>query len=143
MSDDAVGVARQFIDAIAWGEHRKVWDLLSREGRNAVLRVATRRGMDEGLSARLRDSQAAKADEEVFLTDLVNGLRADLAGTDLDSLEFEIDPAPPEPDRTWIMLIAPMNATIGVPGLPVATAELTNVEGSWRVERISPRATTR
>ncbi|MBA2280416.1 MAG: hypothetical protein M3527_01375 [Actinomycetota bacterium] len=141
MTGGAVEIARRFVGAIAWGEHRTVWELLSGEGRSAVLRVATRRGMDESLSARLRDAQATRTEEETFLTDLLNGLRADLAGTDLDALEFDVEPGPAEPDRERITLIAPVAAAIGVPGLPVGTIELAQCDDGWLVDRLLPRVT--
>jgi hypothetical protein len=135
----AVEAARRFVEAVAWGEHRTVWDLLSPDGRAVVLRVATNRGMDAALGARLREGQATRGEEETFLTDLVNGLRADLAGTDLDTLEIEAGPGPAEPDREWVLLVAPVAAELGVPGLPVGTLEMVHLSNTWRVERLSPR----
>lgn len=136
---DPFVVARQFLHAVAWGEHHTIWALLGREGRTAVLRVATARGMDEGLAARLRDGVATPSDQDVFLTDLVNGLRADLAGTDLDALEIETEPGPQEPGRARVVLVAPVAAALGVPGLPVGSVELADEEGSWLVQRLVPR----
>lgn len=136
---DPVVVARRFLNAVAWGEHSTIWTLLGREGRTAVLRVATGRGMDEALAARLRDGIASPGDEDVFLTDLVNGLRADLAGTDLDALEVEAEPGPQEDGRARVLLIAPVAASLGVPGLPVGSVELTVDEGTWVVQRLVPR----
>lgn len=138
---DPVTVARQFIDAVAWGEHRTIWELLGREGRTAVLRVATARGMDEALAARLRDDVASENDREVFLTDLVNGLRADLAGTDLDALELETEPGPQEEGRARVILVAPVASSLGVPGLPVGSLEVAEEGGAWRVQRLVPRIT--
>ena len=53
--------------------------------------------MDEALVARLRDGTASDAERNEFLMDLIAGLRADLAGNDLDALEYEEDAEPPEP----------------------------------------------
>lgn len=136
---DPFVVARQFLDAVAWGEHHTIWELLGREGRTAVLRVATTRGMDEALAARLRDGVASPGDQDVFLTDLVNGLRADLAGTDLDALEIESEPGPQEPGRARVVLVAPVAASLGVPGLPVGSVELADEGGTWLVQRLVPR----
>ncbi len=112
MSDNGAGAAaasatpletaRAFVDAVVWGEHQKVWDLLGIEARTTVLKVASNRGMDEALVARLRDGTASPAERDEFLADLVNGLRADLAGNDLDALEYEEDPQPPEPGRARV-----------------------------------------
>lgn len=138
MSDGAVEVARAFVAAVAWGEHRRVWDLLGREGRRTVLRVAVGRGMDETLAARLGDETATTKESDTFLADLVNGLRADLAGADLDSMGYQDDPLGSEGGRAWILLTAPMPDILGG-DVPVGTVELAAEDGTWRVERLSPR----
>ncbi len=138
--EEALDAARRFVQAVAWGEHRTVWSLLGREGRSTVLRIAVTRGMDEALSARLRDGTTSSGEEHQFLTDLVNGLRADLAGTDLDGLDYDIEPGPAEPGRLHVMLSAPVHANLGVAGLPVGTLEMVEADGAWVVERLLPRA---
>jgi len=129
--------ARAFVDAVVWGEHNRVWDLLGLEGRTTVLKVAASRGMDEVLVARLRDGTASGPEREEFLTDLVNGLRADLAGNDLDALEYELDTAPAEPGRSRVVIQAPLNPILGG-FLPAASVELSNDAGQWKVERLVP-----
>jgi hypothetical protein len=143
-ASDPVGVAAAFVTAVAWGEHMTIWELLSPEARRVVLRVAVGRGMDEALAARLRDGTAARVERETFLTDLVNGLRADLRGNDLDALNFQPDPdwREPDPDRAHVMLLAPLvSAMLGDP-LPVASLEMVRERGQWRIERLLPRAQT-
>lgn len=137
-----IETARSFIDAVVWGEHHKVWDMLGSDGRAVVLRVATSKGMDEALAARLRDGTAAGAEREEFLRDLVNGLRADLAGIDVDHLEYELDETPSEPGRARVVALVPtpVPELLGA-GLPVATIELSEDGEGWRVERIVPRTT--
>lgn len=132
------GFARAFVDAIAWGEHRRVWELLGQDGRRTVLRVAVNRGMDEALSARLRAGTATAGETETFLADLVNGLRADLAGTDLDTLEYRQDEISAEGGATWVVLVAPLPAVLGGE-VPVGTMELVQECDAWRVLRLSPR----
>ena len=139
MGETAPERAKAFLDAVAWGEHLKVWELLSEEGRSTVLRVGAARGMDEGLAARLRDGTAATAEQDEFLADLVNGLRADLAGNDLDALEAELDAEVPEPDRARVILVAPLPEVLNLPGLPVATVDMTEEDGGWRVDRLIAR----
>ncbi|MDQ2826716.1 MAG: hypothetical protein M3Y04_07140, partial [Actinomycetota bacterium] len=68
----ALDAARAFVDGVVWGEHRKVWELMGVEARTTVLKVATNRGMDEALVARLRDGTASDAERDEFLADLVN-----------------------------------------------------------------------
>lgn len=134
-------VATTFVSAVAWGEHHTVWNLLSGEGRTLVLRLGATRGMDQALAARLRDGTAATAEREEFLTDLVNGLRADLAGNDLDTLEAERDLAGEEggAGTVRVILVSPLPEVLGLPGLPFATMEMTEEEGGWRVDRLVPR----
>ena len=132
--------ARLFVEAVVWGEHNKVWDLMGLEARTTVLKVATNRGMDEALVARLRDGTAADAERDEFLADLVNGLRADLAGNDLDALEYEQDPDPPQPGRARVVILVPV--AIGFGGnLPVGSVELSMEEAGWRIERLVPQVT--
>ena len=133
-----VETARQFVDAVVWGEHRKVWDLMGLEARTTVLKVASNRGMDEALVARLRDGTASEAERDEFLADLINGLRADLAGNDLDALEYEEDTAPHEPGRARVVITVPV--AIGFGGnLPVGSVELATEEAEWRIERLVPQ----
>ena len=141
----AMDIAREFVDAVVWGEHRKMWDLMGLEARTTVLKVAADRGMDEALVARLRDGTASDGERDEFLADLINGLRADLAGNDLDALEYEEDSAPQESGRARVVILVPV--AIGFGGnLPVASAELatepsTSGEAAWRIERLVPQTT--
>ena len=137
----AVDAAQAFVGAVAWGEHRRVWELLGPEGRKTVLRVALGRGMDEPLAGRLREERAGDEEQDAFLTDLVNGLRADLAGNDLDRLEYHLAEHDPPPGTAAVVLTAPLPAVLAVDGLPVATLELRDGPAGWRVERLVPQST--
>lgn len=134
----ATRAAQTFVEAITWGEHRKVWELLGPEGRKTVLRVAVKNGMDEALAARLRDGTAGPGESEDFLGELLNGLRADLAGNDLDALEYSADEEQQE-GRVRVMLTAPVPPLLGPVGLPVGSVELSEHDGHWLVERLTPR----
>lgn len=142
----AIDVAREFVDAVVWGEHLKVWGLMGLEARTTVLKVAANRGMDEGLVARLRDGTASTAERDEFLADLLNGLRADLSGNDLDSLQYEEDADAPEPGRARVVISVPVAVGFGGGSLPVGSVELatessTNGEAEWRIERLVPQVT--
>lgn len=138
---DAVEMSRAFIAAVAWGEHHRVWEMLGPQGRKTVLRVATSRGMDEPLAMRLREERATPEERDEFLADLVHGLRADLAGTNLDTLEYELDPEPPVPGQARVLLRSPVPEPLAADrGLPAGSVELARDEGGrWRVERLVPR----
>lgn len=129
--------ARAFVDAVVWGEHNLVWDLLGTEARTTVLKVAVSRGMDEQLAARLRDGTASGPEREEFLADLVNGLRNDLAGNDLDNLEYELDTSPNEPGRARVVVQTPLNPLLGG-HLPAASVELSDEAGHWKIDRLLP-----
>ena len=136
-----VETARAFIEAIAWGDHTKVWELLAPEGRRTVLRIATKHGMDSALAARLREGTAGSTESEEFLIELVNGLRADLHGNDLDSLLYAVDTtADADAGRARVVLTAPLVEQLAVAsaGLPIGSVELTADDGQWRVERLVP-----
>jgi hypothetical protein len=136
----ALETARAFISAIAWGEHRRVWELLAEEGRTTVLRVAATRGMDQGLATRLRDGTASADEQEEFLGDLLNGLRADLAGNDLDNVKYEMDTEDTGAGRARVKLLAPLPEPLALGGdLPVGTVELVDESGGWRVDRLVPQ----
>ncbi len=140
--EEVIDTARAFIGAIAWGEHHRIWELLAEEGRVTVLRVAATRGMDQQLATRLRDGAATAAEQEEFLADLLNGLRADLAGNDLDALEYSVDDEEGGPGRARVAMVAPLPEPLAVGGgLPVGTLELVQEGGGWRVERLVPQAT--
>ena len=134
---DPVEVAREFLEAVVWGDHTKVWESFGLEARTSVLKVAGNRGMDEALSARLRDGTASEGERDEFLADLLNGLRADLAGNDLDALEYELDTTPAEPGRSRVVIQAPLHPLLGG-FLPAASVELSNDAGQWKVERLVP-----
>ncbi len=133
----AAMVAR-FIEAIAWGEHKTVWELFSVEARNTVLKVASKRGMEEDLVARLRDATASRDEYDEFLSDLIVGLRADLAGNDLDVLQYETDPIEPAPGQARVVLNVPLAPVLGGV-LPMGSVELAMEDGSWKVVRIVPQ----
>ncbi len=160
---DPVQTTRTFVDAVIWGDHQTVWELLAAQGRETVLRVAVDHGMDEALASRLREGTAAAAEQSEFLVDLIYGLRNDLHGHDLDDLEYELDPKGPdregpdregpeqegpepdgparerpEPGQAKVVLLAPVPIELG-PGLPVASAELSHDGERWKVERLVPR----
>jgi hypothetical protein len=113
------------------------------EARTTVLKVAADRGMDEALGARLRDGTASDGERDEFLADLINGLRADLAGNDLDALEYEEDGTAQEPGRARVVILVPVAVGFGG-NLPVGSVELaiessTAGEAEWRIQRLVPQ----
>lgn len=136
-ADGAVKTATEFVDAIVWGDHNVVWRLIGSEGRAEVLEVATKRGMDEGLAARLSGDTASPAEMNEFLADLVNGLRSELAGNDLDNVTFELNEEESTADKVEVKLHVPLHPLLGGT-LPIGTLFLVSEAGEWRVARLIP-----
>jgi len=134
-------VARAFVDAVAWAEHTRVWELLSASARLAVLGVAGRRGMDPLLAARLREGTAGDGERDEFLADLLQGIRVDLRGIDLGTVRcVEVDPSAGPEGSAVVTLLEDVAPAMGGP-VPVGTVELV-VEpgGRWAVARVRGRA---
>lgn len=135
--EDATTTASAFIEAVVWGEHNKVWELLASSGRTEVLEVATKRGMDEALAERLGSGTGSPAETNEFLTDLLNGLRSELAGNDLDHLSFELDATRSGGGRAKVVMHVPLHPGLGGT-LPIGTIDLATEGSAWRVERLVP-----
>jgi len=133
---DPIVTAQAFVGAVSWGEHTTVWELLTPGARAAVLDVATRRGMDPLLAARLREGTAGEDERDDFLGDLLHGLRAEMLGVDLDALRC----VPGESgttvrDSVIVHLVADVPAELG-DAVPVGRIELVVDSGRWAVVRL-------
>jgi hypothetical protein len=135
--EEAVAAATEFIEAVVWGEHHKVWSLLGAAGRDEVLEVATKRGMDEGLAGRLRAGTGSESETNEFLADLVNGLRSELAGNDLDHITYEVNAAALADGKAVVTMHVPLHPNLGGT-LPIGTLEMSTVDGGWHIERLIP-----
>ncbi len=131
--------ARTFVQAVAWGEHHLVWDLLSTEAHRVVMGIATSRGMPEALAARLRDGTATQAELDQFRSDLVNGFRADLLTVDVDTLEYDVVLDGLEDSTARVVLMVPVPDPLLGAGLPAASVELSQEAGDWRIDRLVSR----
>lgn len=136
-ADGAAETAEAFMAALAWGEHTTVWELLTPDARAAVLDLATRRGMDALLAARLREGTAGTDERDEFLADLLHGLRKGLAGVELDSVRCVAGESGTTVDGSVVVhLIADVPAELGG-GVPVGRIELVpDDRGRWAVVRI-------
>ena len=131
--------ARTFVQAVAWGEHHMVWEMLSSEAQRVVMGIATSRGMPEPLAARLRDGTATQPELDQFRGDLVNGFRADLLAVDVDTLEYDVVEGVLEPGTARVVLVVPVPDPALGPGLPAASLELSQEGEDWRVNRLISR----
>ena len=135
-SSEPLDVARAFLSAIAWGEHTTVWETLSTQARLAVLHVAERRGLDPRLSARLREGTAGAVERDEFLSDLLHGLRSELAGVDLEALGCVLGgPGSTVDGSVLVHLVTDVPPELGDP-LPAGRVELVLDSGRWSVVRL-------
>lgn len=138
--DDPVSRARAFIDAIVWGEHTTLWELLSDEGRMAVLSVAVANGLDRVAAGRLHDDLADPVEREDFLRQLLAGLRRDLRSVDLDHVNVE-----PALQPDGVAAVVGLSVPSDIPGTGPWSAGrviLSPGDRGWRVDRLEPRQAT-
>ncbi len=137
--DDPVACARAFLEAVLWGAHTTVWDLLSKLGRDAVLAVAVDRGLDRVTASRLRQDQCGPADREAFLRELTHGLRRDFRHVDLTQVAPSTDIRTLD-DGSVVVGLAAASEIPGTGAWPVGELTLGRVgDASWRVHRLQTR----
>jgi len=133
----AVDVARAFVDAIVWGEHSTVWELLSRAGRDQVLVAGGRGGLDSVMAERIRQGTGTAAEMDDFLSGLIRGLRVDLSAADLEQIEVASEASPTGDGLVRLLLQAP--APFHQDPWCVGSVDLSMVQDEWLVDRLDPR----
>ncbi len=135
---DPVDVAGRFVEAISWGEHTAVWDLLSETGRGVALSVALTNGLDRVVATRISDDVADPTERHTFLEQLLRGLRRDLRSVDLAHLQVE----PPSSIQVDGTAIVELTCPSTIPGTGAwAAGRLTlssESDGTWRIDRLQP-----
>ena len=138
----ALATARSFIDAIVWGEHHRVWELLSTTAREQVLASATRRGMDAVASERARQGTWSIEERDDFLSSLIRGLRVDLSGVDIGDIYVVDDVELLSDGGVRVVLesatLLPSSLT-GGHGWAAGAIVLEALNGAWQVRRLVPR----
>ncbi|HYR63571.1 MAG TPA: hypothetical protein VET24_13200 [Actinomycetota bacterium] len=140
-SDEPLKAAERFFQALAGDDARGLWDCFGEQARSYVLNVGLERGMDFDLNSRLRQGTATDQEFEEFMGDLLQGVRRDLRGVDIQRLAFE---SQVEPETTLRVRVTYL-VTLGEPGVGIVTAvpagSLVMVleRDDWKVERIVPR----
>ncbi len=138
-SEAALGAARKFLDAIVWGEHLTIWDMLTPSAREVALAGAARRGLDAIAAERARQGTWTDAQRDELLGALVRGLRVDLAGAPLDELSVGSATLAEGQRATVVVEGASALPTIVTGGRDWPVARIVLVEdatGGWSVERI-------
>lgn len=133
---DPVSIAERFIEAIVWGEHFTVWEMLSDAGRELVLEAGGRRGLDPLQAQRIRQSTSPQDELDSFLTGLVHGLRVDFAAVPLGEVRAASQTIPPEANLIEVQLHCP--ATFGEGQWAAGSIVLSLSGDSWMVDRVKP-----
>lgn len=137
----AVEVARRFLEAIVWGQHSTIWELLSSDGRDVVLEAGARRGLDAVQAARIRQGTSNPEEQDAFLTGLLHGLRVDFSSVELETVAPLSDVIELVDDRYQVTLECP--ASFGSGGWAAGSmviSERRSPSGvtSWLVDRVNP-----
>lgn len=136
VSNDVGHVARRFLDAVVWGEHLVVWDLLSPLGREHVLAAGERRGLDPMQAQRIRLGTSPLEERDAFLSGLVHGLRIDFALVPLEDVRPTDDILERQDGAVEVPLECP--ASFGADGWSAGTLVLSHHEEKWLVDRVQP-----
>lgn len=136
VSDDVGAAARRFLDAVLWGEHIVVWDMLSAVGREYVLAAGERRGLDPMQAQRIRLGTSPMEERDTFLSGLVRGLRFDFALVPLEDVQ-PIDPVV-ERDDGAVEVSLECPASFGGQGWAAGTLVFSRHDEAWMVDRVEP-----
>lgn len=129
-------VADRFIQAIVWGEHVVVWDMMSEAGREHVLEAGARRGLDPLQAQRIRQGTSPQDESDAFLTGLVHGLRVDFAAVPLGEVRAEDSTVPEGAETVEVALQCP--ASFGEASWAAGSIVLSRAGASWAVDRVRP-----
>lgn len=136
----AVEAAERFFGAVGEHDLRGFWDQMSEGARAYVLELALDRGMDFDLNSRLRQGTATDEEFDTYLDELLEGIKKDLRGLDLQRLAFEAAPEPDVPGKVRVTYSTRMDAMLGdvQPTLPAGSLVMTEEDGEWKVDRLIP-----
>lgn len=136
MSDEIGPTARRFLDAVVWGEHLVVWEMLSPTGREHVLAAGERRGLDPLQAQRIRLGTSPPQERDTFLSGLVHGLRVDFALVPLEDVQPTDDMVVRQDGAVEVPLECP--ASFGADGWAAGTIVVSRHEATWLVDRVQP-----
>ncbi|MDH3681797.1 MAG: hypothetical protein OEV40_17810 [Acidimicrobiia bacterium] len=131
--------ASAFLHAIVWGEHTRIWDLLSDDGRQLALRVATDNGLDRVVAGRIGQDLSDPTEREEFLRQLLRGLRQDLRSVDLPNLTVDTSPSDVDRETVSIAITSP-SAIPGTEEWAAGRLVLSRDQTrGWCIDRLEPR----
>lgn len=137
----AVEAAERFFAAVGEHDLRGFWEMMSDGARAYVLELALDRGMEFDLNSRLRQGTATDEEFDTYLDELLEGIKRDLRGLDLQRLAFEAAPEPEVPGKVRVTYSTRMDAMLGdvQPTLPAGSLMMTEEGGEWKVDRLIPK----
>ena len=136
MTESPGRAVARFLDAIVWGEHLVVWELLSPAGREIVLAAGERRGLDPLQAQRLRLGTSPIEERDTFLSGLVRGLRVDFSNVSLDQVQPLDDAVVREDGSVEVALECP--AEFGSGGWAAGSVVVSQAGDEWLVDRVVP-----
>lgn len=131
--------ADTFFGAIADGDPDGLWEAFTEDARAYVLNLAIEQGLDFDVGTAIRDGTARPEDREEYLANLLEGIRHDLRGVDLDNLTYEMAR---EPETDKIRLSFMVQVGVGPQGghrIPAGSLLMAREGGIWKVDRLIPR----
>lgn len=142
--DDAAAIEKavdRFFEAVANADGDALWEVFSDDARAFVLNLAMEQGMAFDLATALRDGTASGEERSEYLTNLVEGIRQDLRGLDVDNLTYEMR-SEAETDKIRVSYLVEVAAgPDGGHRIPAGSLLLVRDEGRWAVDRLIPRPT--
>ena len=133
-----IAVADRFVQAIVWGEHVTIWELLSETGREYVLEAGSRRGLDPMQAQRIRQNTCPQQELDAFLTGLLQGLRVDFAAVPLDQVQAVSPPVRAATGAETVEVSLTCPANFGQGHWAAGSLTLSPIEESWLIDRVHP-----
>jgi hypothetical protein len=134
----ALAVAERFFTAVLYGDRRGLWSLFTPSARRFILR----RGREKGLPAEVAEMILAGdlhgSEAEVFLADLMAGIRRDLEAVDLGAVALSSVAEPHAPLQVKVTFLQTLGEGPGptVAAFPAGSLLLALDGDEWKVDRL-------
>jgi hypothetical protein len=137
-ADSPEYAAQRFIESLAWGEHRVVWEMFSSEGRRHIVEIGIAAGLDRVMAERITSDIAEETEMDEFLSSLMHGLRADFENLSSDKLNVE-----PTDLKTETSALVDVSTPGFTPAhrWPIGQFQMVRRQTLWYVESFKPHRT--
>ena len=138
-SSGVVGAAERFLLAVLYGDRRAMWGMFSRAARQYIVDRGVKQGLDPALGQELLAGTASEHEQELFLTDVLYGLRKDLEHVDLSALALDAVAELHGPLQMRVTFLQALGSDLGppLPAFPAGTLLMSFEEEQWKVERLA------